>query len=241
MSAEAFPLVRIRGSLGAAGQTENSLAELRRSPILRSWTYALRASANFGIELAPIGSDYECETGTDPPSSRETSTLPDKGGSPCHAPSIPHQAHLATVFGLAAAKGDEPSALLPPPRHRQRDFESPSHRHADASVEIRTPYSAGAYQTGEIQGALLVGGADGHEPVRVDDPLRDRPEPSPSAVTSPEGRPAPRATSGRRARRPPRPTPPVSSSRFSRPRWQRRPVASSPGAAVGRRCLLDAR
>ena len=124
---------------------------------------------------------------------------------------------------------------------RQRDFESPSHRHTDASVEIRTPYSAGAYQTGEIQGALLVGGADGHEPVRVDDPLRDRPEPSPSAVTSPEGRPAPRATSGRRARRPPRPTPPVSSSRFSRPRWRRRPVASSPGAAVGRRCLLDAR
>src|SRR5215204_458495 len=117
MSAEAFPLVRIRGSLGAAGQTENSLAELRRSPILRSWTYALRASANFGKELAPIGSDYECETGTDPPSSRETSTLPDKGGSPCHAPSTPHQAHLATVFGLAAAKGDEPSALLPPPRH----------------------------------------------------------------------------------------------------------------------------
>ena len=91
--------------------------ELRLSPILRSWTYALRASANSGIELAPIGSDYECETGKDPPSSRETSTLPDKGGSPCHAPSIPHQAHLATVFGLASAKGDEPSALLPPPRH----------------------------------------------------------------------------------------------------------------------------
>src|SRR5215204_1615628 len=70
---------QVSGWAGSGGM----LAELRRSPILRSWTYALRASANFGIELAPIGSDYECETGTDPPSSRETSTLSDKGGSPC--------------------------------------------------------------------------------------------------------------------------------------------------------------
>ena len=30
---------------------------------------------------------------------------------------LPHQAHLATVFGLASASGDESSALLPPPRH----------------------------------------------------------------------------------------------------------------------------
>jgi len=100
-----------------SGRVGGSFDELRLSPILRSWTYALRPSADFDIELAPIGSDYECETGTDPLSSRESSTLPDKGGPPCHAPSLPHQTYLATVFALASAKGDEPSALLPPPRH----------------------------------------------------------------------------------------------------------------------------
>ena len=67
------------------------------------------------------------------------------------------------------------------------------------------------------------------------------PSSSPSTVTSPKGRPAPRATSGRRARHPPQPTPLVLSSHFARPRWRRRPVVSSPGATVGRCCLLDAR
>ena len=89
--------------------------------------------------------------------------------------------------------------------------------------------------------ALLVGGAEGHEPVRVDDPRAIAPSSLPSTITSSKGRPAPRATSGRRARHPPQPTPLVSSSHFARPRWRRRPVVSSPGATVGRRCLLDAR
>src|SRR5215218_9430392 len=64
---------------------------------------------------------------------------------------------------------------------------------------------------------------------------------SPSTITSSKGWPAPRATSGRRARHPPQPTPLVSSSHFAHPRWRRRPVVSSPGATVGRCCLLDAR
>jgi hypothetical protein len=89
--------------------------------------------------------------------------------------------------------------------------------------------------------ALLVGGAEGHEPVRVDDPRAIAPSSLPSTITSSKGRPAPRATSGRRARHPPQPTPLVSSSHFAHPRWRRRPVVSSPGATVGRRCLLDAR
>jgi len=88
--------------------------------------------------------------------------------------------------------------------------------------------------------ALLVGGAEGHDPVRVDDPRAIASSSSPSTITSSKGRPASRATSGRRARHPPRPTPLVSSSHIAHPRWRRRPVVSSPGATVGRR-LLDAR
>jgi hypothetical protein len=35
------------------------------------------------LELAPIGSAYECETGTDAPSSGEFFRLPEQGGLPC--------------------------------------------------------------------------------------------------------------------------------------------------------------
>src|SRR5215213_3446947 len=54
---------------------------------------------------------------------------------------------------------------------------SPSHRHADASVEIRTLLLRRGVPDRRNRGdTLLVGGADGHEPVRVDDPPCDRPE-----------------------------------------------------------------
>ena len=103
-------------------------------------------------------------------------------------------------------------------------------------------YSAGAYRTGETQrtpsssAAPTVVNRFGAMTLRA-----IAPSPSPFAVTSSKRRQAPRATSGRRARHPPRPTPLVSSSHFAHPRWRRRPGVSSPGATVGHRCLLDAR
>src|SRR3712207_6196489 len=86
------------------------------------------------LELPPIGSASECETGTDAPSSGEFSTLPDEGRFPCplshHTSSSPS---LGTARGLAAQKSDEPSARVPPPSHpRQGGL-----REAGASSTLR--------------------------------------------------------------------------------------------------------
>src|ERR671915_777890 len=71
-------------------------------------------------------------------SSGELPSFPMKERTRARAPTLPHRAHLATVFCPATRKGGQPSARVPPPPHtRPSDLRE---ARASPGVRLRLPH-----------------------------------------------------------------------------------------------------